>query len=149
MADPQVLGDYDPELVTLTLSAIKSGVEITPQQFGPESRITVPGLARAESVEGMGGTVIRSRLHTTLTTLGFTLMPTDPAVKQISDLVDEGEIFKFSIVDNSATDSSVEGKCWVETGMDYTRNRTAEAIVCAFQAQVPRKAMRHGQMVLP
>lgn len=148
MADPQVLGDYDPELVTLTLSGIKSGAEITPQQYGPESRITIPGLPRAESAEGQGGSVVRSRLHTTLTTLGFTLMPTDPAVKQISDLVDEGEIFKFSIVDNSATDSGVEGKCWVETGMDYTRNRTAEAVVCAFQAQVPRKATRHGQMAL-
>ena len=145
MADPQVLGDYDPELVTFTLTAIKAGTEIAPQQYGPETRISIPGLARGSSTEGMGGSQVRNRLHSTATTLTFELMPTDPAVAQISELVDEGEIFAFNVVDNSATDSKCSGKCWVETGMDWTKNRESGAIIFNFQAQVPRKAMRHGQ----
>lgn len=148
MADPQTLGDYDPELVTLTLTAIKAEKEIIPQQFGAESRITIDGLARSETGEGMGGSAVVSRLHSTITPFGFTLMATDPAVKQISDLIDQGEFFLLSIVDNSATDSSVTGKCWVQTGTGWNRGRVAEEVVFTFTAQIPRDGLRLGQTAL-
>ena len=145
MADPQVLGDYDPEEVTFSLTGTKSGTEINPQHCGPDTRITVAGLARSESTEGMGGSVVRSRLHSTLAPLSFVLMSSDPAVKQLSDLMDTGEIFTFSIVDNSGSDSQVSGKCWAQTSPDWNRNRVDEPVTFTFESQVPRGALRHGQ----
>lgn len=145
MADLQVLGDYDPEQVTITLTAIKEGVEIVPSQFGPDSRIVLTGVVRSESIEGQGGTVIRSRVHGTLRSMTMTIMSTDPAMLQLSDLFDKGEIFKFLIVDNSATDSKISGKCWVQTTPDWSRGRVAEPVAIAFEAQVPREAARYGQ----
>lgn len=148
MADPQVLGDYDPEQVTLSLSGIKSGEEIVPSQYGPDSRITFGERTRSESIEGMGGSVVRSRQHMTLTTMTITLMPSDPANKVLSSLVDTGEVFNFNVKDNSATASQVSGKCWLSASAAYNKNRTAEPMTWNFEAQVVAGAMQHGQTVL-
>lgn len=148
MADAQVLGDYDPEQVVLTLSATKAGEEIVPSQYGPDTRISIGPRPRSESAQGMGGTVVRSHLHDTLTTLSFTLMPSDPVNQRLSALVDTGELFEFTVKDNNGVASQVAGRCWFNESAAWNRNRTVEPITWNFEAQVKRGAMQHGSTVL-
>lgn len=148
MADPQVLGDYDPELVIFTLSGLKSGLELAPSQYAPDSRITVGELPRSETIQGQGGTLVRSRLHDTMTTLEFSLMPSDPEVARLSNLADADEVFTFSVVDNSGVASKVSGKCWFVNKPAWGRNRVAEPVVFSMTAQVKPNAMQHGSTAL-
>jgi hypothetical protein len=146
--DAQVLGSYDPEQVTMAFTGIKSGVEIVPTQFGPETRITISERQRSEVVEGQGGTVIVSRLHTTLAVMELSLMPTDPAVKEFAKGADTGEIYTFQVTDNSGVDQKVTGKAVAVNMPAWNKNRVAEPVSISMNVQIQRDAMQHGQTAI-
>lgn len=146
--DPQVLGDYDPEQVTISFTGLKFGGEIVPTQFGPESRITITARPRSEVMEGQGGTAIRSRLHNTIATLEMTLMPSDAAIAALMKGAEQGEIYYFVVVDNSGTAQKVTGKAFSAEIAAWNRGRVVEATTLTMTAQVPRNAMQHGATAL-
>lgn len=146
--DPQVLGDYDVEQVTISFTGLKFGAEIVPTQFGPESRITIASRPRSEVVEGQGGTVVRSRLHNTVAALEMTLMSTDPAVAALMKGAEQGEVYSFVVTDNSGVSQKVTGKAWLTEIAAWNRGRVAEPVPVMMTAQVARNAMQHGTTAL-
>ena len=146
--DPQVLGDYDVEQVTLSFTGLKFGGEIVPTQFAPESRITIASRPRSEVLEGQGGTVVRSRLHNTVATIEIALMPSDPAIVAFAKGSEQGEVYSFVVQDNSGTAQKVTGKAWPTEIPAWNRGRVAEPITIMLTAQIPRNAMQHGTTAL-
>lgn len=140
------LGDYDSELVTLTLTGIKFGKVIVPVHFGPDERVSVSPRTFASTLEGQGGAVIRNRYHPGSSTFTISLLGLDEANRQLSEDAKNGEIYDIEMVDNNGEAIAVSGKCWVQEEAPWAKAKDSTPQVWTMGIKVDD--LNHGQLAI-
>lgn len=145
MAATPLLGDYNCEEVVVTFKGIKTGVVITPTQFGAEQRVTIGERVLAEDIEGQGGGAVVSHQHSRLADKTITLLPTDEANSQFDQAAKDRERFEVTVVDNSGT-AKYKGIAWLRAVAGWDKGRVAAEVTWTFRTWV--QDMQHGQTAI-
>lgn len=138
------LGDYDSELVTLTLTGIKGGRVIVPVHFGPDERVSVAARTFSSTLEGQGGAVIRNRYHPGASTFTISILGLDIANRLLSEDAKNGEIYEIDMVDNNGEACQVSGKCWVQEEAPWAKAKDNTPQVWTMGIKVDD--LNHGQI---
>lgn len=137
MSSP-VLGGYDPTEVTLSLTAVSDEALIVPTHFAEGTMIEIESRGRTSVQRGANGSVVWSKIHQLDATMTLSLMPVDPALRELSSRTDTHEEYRFVARDNSSGEAKVVGLCTLAGDISWAKAAEAQPVQVVFNAWIPK-----------